>query len=306
VNLYRQGERCRLVISAVEKAGILVEALPYIKHFHGRIVVIKYGGHAMLNGHLKEAVMTDIVLMKFVGMHPVIVHGGGPEITAVLRRMGKESTFVNGLRVTDRETMEIVEMVLVGKINKEIVTMVNRFGGRAIGLCGKDANLIEAVKKKVRVERDGVTEEVDLGFVGEVARVNADLVASVLREGYIPVIAPTAVGEDGASYNINADNVAGELAVALGAEKLVILTDVEGIMADRDDPATLISTVRVDQVPELISRGVISGGMVPKVECCVNALRGGVKRTHILDGRVPHSILLEIFTDEGIGTMVVP
>lgn len=294
-----------MVTTAIEKAGILVEALPYIKHFHGRIVVIKYGGHAMLNGALKEAVITDVVLMKYVGMHPVIVHGGGPEITAVLRRMGKESSFVNGLRVTDRETMEIVEMVLVGKINKEIVAMVNRFGGRAIGLCGKDANLIEAAKKRVRVERDGVTEEVDIGFVGEVARVNADLVASVLREGYIPVVAPTAVGPDGASYNINADSVAGELAVALGAEKLVILTDVEGIMADREDPATLISTVKVDEVPDLMARGIISGGMVPKVECCVNALRGGVRRTHILDGRVPHSILLEIFTDEGIGTMVV-
>lgn len=294
-----------MVTTAIEKASVLVEALPYIKRFHGRIVVIKYGGHAMLNCDLKKAVMTDVALMKYVGMHPVIVHGGGPDITKVLRRMGKESTFINGLRVTDRETMEIVEMVLVGKINKEIVSLINSFGGRAIGLCGKDANLLEAVKKRVQVERDGVMEEADLGYVGEVGRVHADLVAAVLKEGYIPVIAPTAVGPDGASYNINADSVAGELAVALGAEKMVILTNVEGIMADRDDPSTLISTVRVSEVPELVKRGVISGGMVPKVECCVSALQGGVKRTHILDGRVPHSILLEIFTDEGIGTMVV-
>ncbi len=293
--------------TALEKAGILVEALPYIKKFWGRIVVVKYGGHAMLNDELKEAVLTDIVLMKFVGMNPVIVHGGGPDITRMIRKVGLESTFVNGMRVTDKATMEIVEMVLVGKINKSIVASINRLGGRAIGLCGKDGNLFEAVKKKVFVKQeDGGMQEVDLGFVGEIARVNPEIVATAFREGYIPVIAPTAVGDDNESYNINADSVAGRLAAALGADKLVILTDVEGILADREDPASLISTVKVSEVPVLKERGVISGGMIPKIDCCVDAITGGVRQAHILDGRIPHSILLEVFTDEGVGTMVLP
>jgi len=292
--------------SALEKASVLVEALPYIKKFHGSTVVIKYGGHAMINDDLKQAVLTDVVLMKYVGMHPVIVHGGGPEITGMLKRVNIDSRFVGGLRVTDRETMEIVEMVLVGKINKDIVARVNSYGGRAVGLSGKDADLLMAVKKQGRVKRpDGATDLVDIGYVGEITRVNPDIVATVIREGYIPVVAPVAVGCQGESYNVNADTAASALAAALKADKLIILTDVEGILEDRNDPGSLISTVTRAQVPGLVNRGVIDGGMIPKVECCVSALDGGVGTTHILDGRVPHSILLEIFTDKGIGTMVV-
>ncbi|BAF58684.1 acetylglutamate kinase [Pelotomaculum thermopropionicum SI] len=288
-----------------EKAAVLVEALPYIKKFYGKTIVIKYGGHAMLDDSLKEAVLTDAVLMKYVGMHPVIVHGGGPEITEMLKRVGKDSRFVGGLRVTDGETMEIVEMVLVGKINKGIVSRINRIGGLAVGLSGKDAGLFQAVKKyrKVRTP-EGREETADIGFVGEISRVNPQIVSTVIAEGYIPVIAPVAVGPEGESYNINADYAAGRLAAALGADKLIILTDVEGIMADRSDPGSLISVLRASEVPSLIERGVIDGGMIPKVECCLDALAGGVRTTHILDGRVPHSILLEIFTDKGIGTMV--
>jgi len=291
--------------TAMKKAAVLVEALPYIKKFYGKIVVIKYGGHAMLNRGLKEAVLTDTVLMKYVGMHPVIVHGGGPEITGMLQRVGKESRFVGGLRVTDEEAMEIVEMVLVGKINKGIVSQINRIGGRAVGLSGKDADLFQAVRKYHRVRTpEGGEELADIGFVGEISRVNPEIVATVIAEGYIPVVAPVAVGAQGESYNVNADNAAGRLAAALGADKLLILTDVEGIMADRNDPASLISVLRVKEVPSLIERGVIDGGMIPKVECCLDALAGGVRTTHILDGRVPHSILLEVLTDKGIGTMV--
>lgn len=291
--------------TAMEKAAVLVEALPYIKKFYGKTVVIKYGGHAMLNHGLKEAVLTDVVLMKYVGMHPVIVHGGGPDITGMLKRVGKESRFVGGLRVTDEETMEIVEMVLAGKINKEIVAQVNRIGGSAVGLSGKDANMFQAVKKyrKIRTPEGG-EEMADIGFVGEISKVNPDLVASVIAQGYIPVVAPVAVGAEGESYNVNADYAAGRLAAALGADKLIILTDVEGIMADRNDPGSLISVLRVADVPSLIEQGKIDGGMIPKVECCLDALAGGVKTTHILDGRKPHSILLEVFTDQGIGTMV--
>ncbi|HAG07429.1 MAG: Acetylglutamate kinase [Clostridia bacterium 62_21] len=284
------------MVTAHQKAAILVEALPYIKKFYGKIIVIKYGGHAMVNCELKRAVMTDVILMKLVGMHPVLVHGGGPEITQMLRRVGKQSTFVNGLRVTDRETMEIVEMVLVGKINKEIVALINSLGGQAIGLCGKDANLLRARKKMT---------EVDIGFVGEVVCVNPTLIMNVIRDGYIPVIAPIGLGPEGESYNINADHVAGHLAVALGADKLVILTDVEGITVEREGERSVLSTLRLSEVPALVGQKQIAGGMLPKVECCANAIRGGVRRAHILDGRVPHAILLEIFTDEGIGTMVV-
>lgn len=292
--------------SAMEKAGILVEALPYIKKFYGKTVVIKYGGHAMLNCELKKAVLTDCVLMKYVGMHPVIVHGGGPEITGMLKKVGKESSFVGGLRVTDDETMEIAQMVLVGKINKDIVGMINDIGGNAVGLSGKDGNLLVAGKKLGRVRTpDGAEELVDIGHVGEVKQVNPGILTTVIREGYIPVVAPVAAGEDGTSYNVNADSAAGALAEALKADKLIILTDVEGILADRNDKNSLISTVLVDEVPGLVEQGIIDGGMIPKVECCVSALRGGVSTTHILDGRVPHSILLEVFTDKGVGTMVV-
>jgi len=292
--------------NALEKAEILVEALPYIKKFYGKTVVIKYGGHAMVDCALKKAVLTDVVLMKYVGMRPVIVHGGGPEITAMLKKLGIESRFIGGLRVTDDETMEIVEMVLVGKINKEIVSMLNAFGGRAVGLSGKDAGLLQAARKMGRARRpDGTVEMVDIGHVGEITRVDPDIVSTLIDQGYIPVISPVAMGADRESYNINADYVAGELAVALKAEKLVILTDVEGILADRRDRDSLISVIHAPEVPDLVTRGIIEGGMIPKVECCTRALAGGVGTTHILDGRVPHSILLEVFTDRGIGTMVV-
>lgn len=296
-----------MTLTAIDKAGILVEALPYIKKFYGKVVVIKYGGHAMVDCALKQAVIKDVVLMKYVGMHPVLVHGGGPDITEMLQKIGKETSFVGGLRVTDRETMEIVEMVLVGKVNKEIVGLINQTGGYAIGLCGKDANLFEAAKKQPEVRvPDGGWEKVDIGFVGEVARVNPGIIKSVIKDGYIPVIAPTAVGPNGDSYNINADYVAGKLAVALEAEKLVLLTDVEGVLRRQGDRDSRLSRIRVGEVEDLKKSGVITGGMIPKVEACMDALDGGVHRTHILDGRVLHAILLEVFTDEGIGTMVLP
>lgn len=285
------------MLTALEKAGILVEALPYIKKFYGKTVVIKYGGHAMINSQLKQAVMTDLVLMKFVGIHPVVVHGGGPEITGMLKRLGIESQFVSGLRVTDSPTMEVVEMVL-GKLNKEIVALINKMGGRGVGLSGKDANLIFANKRLGNGQQD-------LGFVGEVAQINPQLLETVLKEGYIPVVSPVGVDEAGESYNINADTVAGAIATALQADKLIILTDVEGILEDRNDKDSLLSVIKVEEIPSLVERGVIQGGMIPKVECCINAIKGGVATTHILDGRVPHSILLEVFTDKGIGTMVV-
>ncbi|HAA88975.1 MAG: Acetylglutamate kinase [Thermoanaerobacterales bacterium 50_218] len=291
-----------MVLTPMEKAAILVEALPYIRKFAGETVVIKYGGRAMVNDHLKQGVITDCILLKLVGIHPVLVHGGGSAIDEMLRRLGKSWEFVRGQRVTDEETMAIVEMVLAGKVNKEIVALINKLGGKGIGLSGKDGNLIEA-RKKVLIDEQG--ETVDLGYVGEITRVNPEIINTVLEKGYIPVVAPIGVGENGESYNINADYVAGELAAALGANKLVLLTDVEGILADREDPESLLSVVRVSEVPELIRRGVISGGMIPKVECCVQALEKGVGRTHIIDGRILHSILLEVFTDEGVGTMVI-
>jgi acetylglutamate kinase len=286
-----------LALSALEKTSILIEALPYIREFYGKTVVIKYGGHAMQSCELKRAVMQDVVLMHLVGMRPVLVHGGGPEITQMMERLGKKPEFVQGQRVTDAETMEIVEMVLVGKINKEIVAEINRLGGRAVGLCGKDGLLIEAEKQN---------GDVELGFVGQVRKINPEIIQTLIAEGYIPVVAPVGVGPEGESYNINADYVAGELAAALKAHKLVLLTDVEGILVDKNDPSSLLSSVEVSKVPELIKAGIISGGMIPKVQCCIRALKGGVARTHIIDGRVPHSILLEIFTDRGVGTMVVP
>lgn len=281
------------------RAGVLVEALPYIRRFHGRTIVLKYGGHAMLNEELKTAVLTDVVLMHYVGIRPVIVHGGGPEITSMLRRLGIPSRFVNGLRVTDRETVEVVEMVLVGRLNKEIVARINRLGGRAVGLSGKDADLLEA--RKLSSE-----QEPDLGFVGEVAAVNPAVVKTLINEGYIPVVAPVGWGPDGETYNINADHVAGRLAAALGADKLLVLTDVPGILAQPDEPDSLLSTVRSGEIPALMAAGKIRGGMIPKVECCLAALEGGVGSAHIVDGRVPHAVLLELFADHGIGTMVVP
>jgi acetylglutamate kinase len=293
------------MFSVLDKANILIEALPYIRRFHGKTIVIKYGGHAMLNEDLKKAVMQDVILMKLVGMHPVVVHGGGPEITGMLKRLNIESDFVGGLRITDAATMEIVEMVLVGKLNKEIVALINRLGGRAVGLSGKDANLIEAKKKLGTVRgEDGQVTMVDIGFVGDVAKINPELIQNLMGEGYIPVVSPVGVGEAGESYNINADYVAGELAASLKADKLILLTDVQGIFENFQDRDSLISELRLGDIASKISSGVISGGMIPKVECCADAINGGVNSAHIIDGRIPHSLLLEIFTDRGIGTMV--
>ncbi len=291
---------------AKEKAAILVEALPYIKKFHGKTVVIKYGGNAMINEELKDAVLQDLVLMKFVGMNPVVIHGGGPEINTMLRRVNKETTFVSGLRVTDEEVMEIVEMVLVGKVNKEIVSGIHLHGGKAMGLSGKDGALIRARKKRHYVfGDDGIQEEIDLGFVGEVERIKASVINEVIGQGYIPVIAPIGVGANNETYNINADTVASKVAQALHADKLVLLTDTEGIYGGDEEDRHLFTSLAVDQVDALIRKGTINGGMIPKVECCVDAINEGVERVHIIDGRVPHCILLEIFTDSGIGTMIV-
>jgi len=282
--------------SALEKAEILVEALPYIKEFYGKRVVIKYGGAAMKDCALKQKVMQDIVLMKFVGMHPIVVHGGGPEINSMLDRLNIESTFVDGMRVTDAATMEIVEMVLGGKVNKEIVSGINSMGGKAIGISGKDGNLIEA---------EPLDESKNMGFVGAVKNVNPQIIETVIENGYIPVIAPIGVDQNQQSYNINADLVAAAIAVGMKADKLVLLTDVPGLLQDSQDSDSLISVLKVSQVSDYVDSGIIAGGMLPKIQCCVEAVAGGVGRTHIIDGRVPHSILLEIFTDEGVGTMVV-
>lgn len=291
------------MFSALEKTKILIEALPYIEKFSGKTVVIKYGGNAMINEELKKAVMQDVILMKYVGIQPVLVHGGGPEITSMLKRLDIKSEFIKGLRVTDQATMEIVEMVLVGKVNKEIVSNINSLGGKAVGLCGKDGGLIKA-KKQLAKDDEG-NETIDIGLVGEVSEVSPHILQTVIKEGFIPVISPVGYDEQGNSYNINADYVAGEIAAALGADKLVLLTDVEGIFMDYADKSSLISELKISEIADLISREVISGGMIPKVECCINALDKGVGRTHIIDGRIPHSILLEVFTDQGIGTMVV-
>ncbi|SHF83381.1 N-acetylglutamate kinase [Caldanaerobius fijiensis DSM 17918] len=284
------------IMEAIEKANILVEALPYIKNFRGKTFVIKYGGNAMVNEKLKQMVMKDIVLLKLVGINPVVVHGGGPEINDMLKKLNKKPQFVNGLRVTDRETMEVVEMVLTGKVNKEIVSFINSYGGKAIGLSGKDGGLITAEKDLTNG---------DIGFVGYVKAVNTEIIDLLVKQGYIPVIAPVAIGEDGETYNINADTVAGEIAGSLGAEKLIMLTDVEGIYKNYADKNSLISSLDIETALRYIDDRIIDGGMIPKVLCCINAIKKGVKTTHIIDGRMPHSILLEIFTDEGIGTMVV-
>lgn len=292
-------------MKATEKAEILVEALPYIKKFYGKTIVIKYGGHAMVNQEIKQAVMTDVILMKYVGINPVIVHGGGSEINNLLERLGRKSSFIQGLRVTDQETMEIAEMVLVGKVNKEIVSLLNQSGGKAVGLSGKDGWLIKARKKILAPINEDNNEVYELGFVGEVAQINPEIIKTVIDKGYIPVVAPVGVGEDGESYNINADYVAGAVASALGADKLILLTDVEGIYRIFGDASTIMSRIRLEEIPRLIHDGVISGGMIPKIQCCVQALQEGVSTAHILDGRIQHSILLEIFTDQGIGTMVL-
>lgn len=292
-------------MNQITKADVLIEALPYIQKFSGSTVVIKYGGHAMVDQELKANVMLDILLLHSVGIRPVIVHGGGPEINAMLKKVGKESTFVQGLRVTDKETMEIAAMVLVGKINAEIVSLLNEFGGQAVGLNGLDARLLLATKMPFRLEnQEGFLEEVDLGYVGQIKRVAPGIIKGLLAQGYIPVISPIACGEDGETYNVNADTAAGIIAGALHADKLLLLTDVEGVLEEVGDPTSLISVIHREEVPEMIEKGILKEGMIPKVKCAVEALEHGVSTIHIIDGRQPHAILLELFTDGGIGTMI--
>ena len=277
------------------RAETLAEALPYLQQFYGSIVVIKYGGSAMLEADLKESVLKDVMLLRLVGMNPVLVHGGGPEISAMMKRLGLEPTFIQGLRVTDAATMDVVEMVLVGHTNREIVGALNRLGARAVGLSGKDANLIIARK---------LAGEVDLGQVGEVERINPEIVLSLIHQGYVPVVAPVAAGEDGTSYNINADTAAGRLAAALGARKLVLLSDVRGVMTDKADESTLVSTLDAESARRMIAAGQVESGMIPKLEACIQAVERGVEQCHIIDGRLPHALLMELLTSVGIGTMI--
>ncbi len=279
-------------ISNTDRARILVHALPYIQKYSGKIVVVKYGGNAMVNEHLKDSVMRDIVLMSLIGVKVVLVHGGGPEITDMLQKIGKESVFVDGLRVTDRETAEVVQMVLAGKINKSLVNLIQLKGGRAIGLSGMDGHMIEAEEKDQR-----------LGFVGKITKINAQPILDVIEKGYIPIISTVGCDDKGNIYNINADTAAARIAGELKAESLISLTDISGILRDKDDASTLIPRISIDEAAGLVESGVVSGGMIPKVECCVNAVKWGVKRVFIIDGRIPHAILIETLTDEGIGTM---
>ncbi|HOM72533.1 MAG TPA: acetylglutamate kinase [Armatimonadota bacterium] len=276
-----------------EQANILVQALPYIQQYYGKTIVIKYGGNAMIDDALKASVLRDIVLLRFVGMNPILVHGGGPEINQMMKRVGKEPTFIGGLRVTDEETMEIVEMVLAGKTNKGIVSIINTLGGQAVGLSGKDAKLIEAEQK-----------DAALGFVGSVTNINPEILHTLANQGYIPVISSVAIGPNGESLNVNADHIAGAIAAAIGATKLLMLTDVTGIFEDKDDPSTLKSVLSKEEALGMIKSGKIDKGMIPKVEACITALDGGVERTHIINGTLPHAVLMEIFTDTGIGTMI--
>ena len=283
----------------------LVEALPYLSKFKNKTIVVKYGGNAMLNDDLKNKVLQDIVFLQCAGMRPVVVHGGGPEITRMLMQAGKKSEFVSGLRVTDAESVGIAEMALVGKINTDLVSRLNTLGGKAVGLNGKDATLIQAKKHLADVYENGEVNLVDIGYVGNVEKVNTELIDVLLNAGFIPVIAPTGVGAQGETYNINADSVAGEVAGALKAEKLLVLTDVRGIYSDYRDENSFISTLTFEKAQELIIRGKIDGGMIPKVRACITALSGGANKTHIIDGRAEHTILMEILSDKGVGTEVV-
>jgi acetylglutamate kinase len=287
----------------IKKANILMEALPYLQRFANRTIVIKYGGHAMVDERLKREFARDVVLLKYIGLNPVIVHGGGPQIGEVLKAMGKESRFVQGMRVTDQATMDVVEMVLGGKVNKEIVANINQHDGRAVGLSGKDGRLIVARKMEMTaLNPDTLTPEIiDVGLVGEVEQIHPEIIRTLEDSGFIPVIAPVGVGLGGETYNINADLVAGRIAGALKAEKLILLTDVEGV---KDKDGRLISTIDTQRVPDLINDGTIFGGMIPKLNCCIDAISEGVHTAHIIDGRVEHACLLEIFTDRGIGTAV--
>jgi len=285
-------------------ANVLIEALPYIQRFNGATIVVKYGGHAMVDERLKRNFALDIILMKYVGMNPIVVHGGGPQIGDFLRKLSIETEFVDGMRVTDQQTMDVVEMVLMGKVNKEIVTLINRNGGRAVGLSGKDGFLITARKMKYLREKgnDQPPEIIDIGMVGEIISVDNRVLMSLTQSGFIPVIAPVGAGEEGETYNINADLVAGHIAASLNARKLVLLTDTEGVLSK---DKTLISTLKTEEVDQLVGNGTIKGGMIPKVNCCMEALKSGVRKAHIIDGRQDHAILLEIFTNIGVGTEIV-
>ena len=274
------------------KASILIQALPYIQKYYGKIIVVKYGGNAMINDELKEAVMGDVVLLSLIGIKVVLVHGGGPEINDMLKKINKKSEFIDGLRVTDKETMDIVQMVLAGKVNKSLVQMINEKGGKALGLCGTDGEMI--ITKKL----DDVH-----GFVGEITEINPKIINDALNNGYIPVISTVGCDREGNTYNVNADTAASRIAGELQAESLISMTDIIGLLRDVNDPNSLITSVNVSEVKELINDGIISGGMIPKVDCCVDAIRRGVNKSFIIDGRVPHSILIEVLTDEGIGTM---
>lgn len=280
--------------SNAERAEVLTQALPYIKKYNGKIVVVKYGGNAMINEQLKTQVMEDIVLLWLIGVKIVLVHGGGPEINELMERLGKKAVFVDGLRVTDKETVDIVQMVLAGKVNKTLVNLLETKGGKAMGISGMDGRLIEAVMKDER-----------LGYVGEIVNINADPITDLLEKGYIPVISTVGCDKDGNAYNINGDTAAAYVAGALGAERLIMMTDISGVLRDKDDPSTLITEMTVSDAKKLQEEGIISGGMIPKVDCCVEAISKGVKKVIIMDGRVPHSILMEILTDEGAGTMVI-
>lgn len=277
------------------RVRVLSEALPYIQQFAGRTVVIKYGGAAMKDSSLRDKVIRDIIFLACVGVRPVVVHGGGPEINSWLGKLGIEPQFKDGLRVTDAPTMDVVEMVLVGRVNKALVSLINQSGGQGVGLCGKDGNLVKAR----RVDKEGI------GFVGEVSKVNAKIVHCLVNNGYIPVISSVAADDMGQAYNINADTFAGEIAAALGAEKLILLTDTPGILENYQDPSTLLTKLDIRQARDLIGQGIVAGGMIPKVNCCVRSLAQGVRAAHIIDGRIPHAILLEIFTNQGIGSMIV-
>ena len=282
-------------ISNHNRAQVLVQALPYIQKYAGKTIVVKYGGNAMINEELKDAVMSDIVLMQLVGINVVLVHGGGPEISAMLKKIGKESKFIKGMRYTDTETMEIVQQVLAGKVNKQLVQHLEQHSGKAVGLCGLDGGMLKADKL--------ISGSEDLGFVGEIREVNTDIIENATHNGYVPIIATVAGGYHGEVYNINADIAAAQIAAKLGAVKLILMTDVRGLLRDKDDEESIIPVVNVSEVPSYQRQGIISGGMIPKIDCCVEAVRQGVERAHIIDGRIPHSILIELFSDEGVGTM---
>lgn len=279
-------------LTNAQRAEVLCNALPYIQDYKGKIVVIKYGGNAMVNEDIKRSVMGDVTLLRLIGIRVVLVHGGGPEISALLKRIGKQSEFVDGLRVTDAETAEVVQMVLAGKVNKSLVSLLQSLGGRAIGLCGLDGGMIEAKQLDER-----------LGYVGEITRVDPQPVLDVLEKGYIPVVSTVARGQNGETFNINADTAAARIAAALKAECLISMTDIAGVLRDKDDPRSIIPYIGVSEAPQLMREGVISGGMIPKIECCIEAIRRGVKKVFVLDGTVPHAILIEILTNEGLGTM---